>query len=165
MFLFYLCSASFLLMYQALIFYHSIIRWLVLIALLYAVCRASRGYRSNRSFTPTDNAVRHWTATVAHIQLVIGMLLYIRSPIVQYFWKHFDEAKKNPDTLFFGTIHILLMLTAIAIITAGSALTKRRPAGRGQFRTMLAWYSLALFIILLAIPWPFSPLAYRPYLR
>jgi len=165
MFLLYLCPVIILPMYQALIFYHSIVRWLVLIALLYAVYRAYRGYRGSRPFTRTDNAVRHWAATVAHIQLVIGMLLYIRSPIVQYFWKHFDEAKKNPDTLFFGTIHILLMLTAIAIITAGSGLTKRRPAGRGQFRTMLAWYSLALLIILLAIPWPFSPLAHRPYLR
>jgi len=34
-----------------------------------------------------------------------------------------------------------------------------------KFKIMLLWYGIALIIILIAIPWPFSPLANRPYLR
>lgn len=66
---------------------------------------------------------------------------------------------------FFGMIHSLLMLVAIIVITFGSALAKRKTTDREKFKTMLYWFSIALIIILIAIPWPFSPLANRPYFR
>jgi len=34
-----------------------------------------------------------------------------------------------------------------------------------KHKTILIWFLLALFIIVLNIPWPFSPLVSRPYLR
>ena len=97
-------------MYQTLTFYHSIMRWLVLASLLYAIFRAYKGYTLNAQFSKTDNAIRHWTATIAHIQLVIGITLYTQSPIIKYFWQNFTEAIHNLDTTFFGLLHIILML-------------------------------------------------------
>lgn len=152
-------------MYQALTFYHSIFRWLVLASLIVAVYSAYKGYTSKRNFTKTDNAIRHWTATIAHIQLVIGIILYSQSPIIKYFWTNFKDAVHHIDVAFFGVIHIALMLSAIILITIGSALAKRKPADNEKFKTMLVWFSIALFIILIAIPWPFSPFANRPYFR
>lgn len=152
-------------MYQALTFLHNFTRWLVLVSLLYAVYRAYRGYVLKSAYTSTDNAVRHWTATIAHLQLVIGMILYFQSPIIRYFWAHFGEAEKAMDLVFFGLIHSTLMLTAIVLITIGSALAKRKQADSDKFRTMLVWFSIALLIIFIAIPWPFSPFASRPYFR
>lgn len=113
-------------MYQSLIFYHSLFRWLVLFSLLYSIYRAYKGYYSQKHFTKTDNALRHWTATIAHIQLVIGIILYTQSPIIKYFWHNFNDAIKISDTAFFGLIHIILMLTAIILITIGSALSKKK---------------------------------------
>lgn len=152
-------------MYETLTFYHTFMRWLVLAALVYAIYRAGRGYLRHLAFTKTDNAVRHWAATIAHVQLVIGMVLYLKSPIIKYFWSHLSEAVQNFGTVFFSLIHMLLMLTAIVFITIGSALAKRKQADREKFRTMLVWFSIALAIIFIAIPWPFSPLAQRPYYR
>jgi hypothetical protein len=152
-------------MYQALTFYHSLFRWLVLLSLSYAILLAYRGYVQSRVFSVWDNRVRHWTATIAHIQLVLGMLLYTQSPIVRYFWKNRAEAIENRDTLFFGLVHILLMLTAIVLVTIGSSLARRKTPDRDKFRSMFIWFALALLIIFCAIPWPFSPLAARPYLR
>ncbi|MET4083897.1 putative membrane protein [Pedobacter sp. UYP30] len=152
-------------MYQTFIFYHSIIRWLVLTSLLYSIFRAAKGYFLKSSFSKTDNTVRHWTATIAHIQLVIGILLYTQSPIIKYFWHNFNQAIKNLDTTFFGLLHIILMLTAIIFITIGSALSKRKTTDKEKFKTILIWYSISLIIIFIAIPWPFSPLANRPYFR
>lgn len=140
-------------------------RWLVLISLVYAVYRAYTGYRSNAPFTKTDDAVRHWTATIAHIQLLIGILVYTQSPIIKYFWRNFGEAIHQSDPTFFGLIHIFLMVTAIVILTIGSALAKRRHTDNEKFRTMLVWFLIALIIIFIAIPWPFSPLANRVYFR
>jgi cytochrome bd-type quinol oxidase subunit 2 len=138
---------------------------LVLLSLIYAIIRAYKGYISNREFSKTDDSIRHWTATIAHIQLVLGISLYSQSPIVSYFWKNFNTAKESFDLLFFGLIHIFLMLISIVLITIGSALAKRKKTDKEKFKTMLLWFGLGLIIIFIAIPWPFSPLSNRPYFR
>lgn len=152
-------------MYQTLLVFHSFIRWFVLVSLLYSIYIAYKGYSQKLSFTKKDNLIRHWTATITHIQLIFGILVYVQSPIVKYFWKNFKEAVQNLDAAFFGIIHITLMLIAIVFITIGSALAKRKLSDEQKFKTMLVWFSIALIIIFIAIPWPFSPLANRPYLR
>lgn len=152
-------------MYSSLLFFHSLFRWLVLASLLYALIRACQGYTSRRVFTKLDNATRHWTATLAHIQLTVGFTLYVTSPVVKAFFANFNGAVHHINTAFFGIVHILFMLVAIIVITIGSALAKRKATDQEKFRTMLVWFSIALFLIFMAIPWPFSPFANRPYLR
>lgn len=152
-------------MYQSLTFFHSVIRWFVVISLFYSVYRAYKGYFSNRIFSKADNAIRHWTATIAHIQLVVGIILFTQSPLVKYFWSNFSAAVQYKEALFFGLIHMVLMLAAIVVLTIGSALSKRRASDREKFKTMLVWFSVAIVLIFIAIPWPFSPLAARPYFR
>jgi uncharacterized membrane protein len=152
-------------MYQTLTFLHSTFRWLVLLSLFYALFTAYRGFFLQKEFSKTSDSVRHWTATIAHIQLILGIILYSQSPIISYFWKNFNTAKASFDFLFFGMIHIFLMLVAIIMITIGSALSKRRETDRDKFKTMLIWFSAALVIIFIAIPWPFSPFVNRPYFR
>src|SRR5690606_12105583 len=109
--------------------------------------------------------LRHWTATVAHIQLMIGMILYTQSAIAKSYWSRSEATSIDFDMTFFGLIHIGLMLISIVILTIGSAKAKRRLNDNDKFRTMLIWFSIALIIIFIAIPWPFSPLSNRPYLR
>lgn len=152
-------------MYQTLTFYHSFMRWLVLASLLFALYRAYKGYFSTSAFSKRDNAVRHWTATIAHIQLMIGMILYFQSPLVKYFLANFKTAAQDFNMLFFGLIHSSLMLIAIVLITIGSAVAKRKETDKAKFKTMMIWFTVALIIIFIAIPWPFSPFTSRPYLR
>ena len=152
-------------MYSILLILHSLTRWLVLVFLVYSIYRAFVGYANNKTFSKTDNAFRHWTATVAHIQLMIGMILYTQSPIVKYFWNETEIGLQNLDLTFFGLIHLILMLTAIVVLTIGSAKAKRKPTDKEKFKTMLVWFSIALLIIFIAIPWTFSPLSSRPSFR
>jgi uncharacterized membrane protein len=81
---------------------------------------------------------------------------------VKYYFKYGDDVT---GAFFFGIIHIVLMLVAIILITIGSAMAKRKTGDEQKFKTILLWYSLGLLLILIAIPWPFSPLAQRPYMR
>ena len=152
-------------MYSTVLTLHSIFRWLVLSSLCYAIYRAYRGYTTKADFSFVDNKVRHWTATIAHIQLTLGVLVYIKSPIIKYLFSDFKNLVGDWDLAFFGLYHIILMIAAIVIITIGSALTKRKPTAQQKFKTMLIMFSIALLIIFIAIPWPFSPLANRPYIR
>lgn len=152
-------------MYQTLLYTHSLFRWLVLASLMWSLIRAGRGYYTQAVFTKADNALRHWSATIAHVQLVIGMILYTQSPIIKYYWKSEAKAALPLELSFFGILHILFMLIAIVFITIGSALAKRKTSDAEKFKTMLIWFALALLLIFIAIPWPFSPLAHRPYFR
>jgi hypothetical protein len=152
-------------MLSILIFLHSLIRWFVLVTLLYSIYRAYKGYSHRLTFEDTDNSWRHWTATITHIQLIIGILLYSKSVTVRSFFAGLGSRYHITEPVFFGMIHIGLMLTAIIMVTVGSAMAKRKKADQDKFKTMLIWFGAALLLILIAIPWPFSPLAQRPYLR
>lgn len=152
-------------MYTTLLTVHSLFRWLVLLTLLASVIRATLGYVKQKPFSKGDNALRHWTATVAQTQLTIGVFLYLKSPIIQYFWGHFNEGIKHLDTAFFSLYHVGLMTISVLLVTIGSALAKRAPTDRKKYQTMLIWFVLALVIIFIAIPWPFSPFAHRPVFR
>jgi hypothetical protein len=130
-----------------------------------AILLSWRGYVSGLVFSKRDNALRHWTATITHLQLTIGLLLYLHSPIVQFFWKYKDVNSPTFEATFYSLIHALLMFFAIIVVTIGSAKAKRMSTDKEKFRTVLLWFSLSFLIILVAIPWPFSPLANRPLIR
>lgn len=152
-----------LLMYSLLLTLHSWGRWAVLLGLLLALARAYWGWLGSRPFAPFDDAVRHTAATVAHVQLALGYGLYFSSPVVRSF--HWHRAVPGSAALFFGLQHVAVMTGAVLVLTVGSALAKRRPTASAKFRTMTLWFSAALLLIFLAIPWPFSPLASRPFFR
>lgn len=157
---FYLIS-----MFSFLLPIHSVIRWFVLSGLIYSIYTSLKGYQNNLPFTKKDDSVRHWTATIAHIQLIVGILIYSKSDTVGAFFSGLAARDRITEPMFFAVIHIAAMITAIVLITVGSAMAKRKTGSREKFKTILIWFSLALFIIIIAIPWPFSPLASRPYLR
>jgi len=152
-------------MYTTLTYLHSITRWLVLAGLLYALYRAIHGLASKREFVRHDNLARHWSATIAHVQLIIGLCLYFISPVINYFLHNYKDAVHQREVRFFGMEHSSMMLMAILLITIGSAKAKRKKEDSDKFKTIAVWYLLALVIILIMIPWPFSPFASRPYLR
>lgn len=143
---------------------HSIFRWLVVVSLIYCIILGWRGMRSDRAYGKLDDQFRHWTATIAHIQLIVGILLATKSPYFNYFWSNIGDVWSNTDSVFFGLVHPLLMLVAIVTLTIGSAKAKRQPRDRDKFKTMFTWYVIAAILIFIAIPWPFSPFVERPYL-
>ncbi|HLT07577.1 MAG TPA: hypothetical protein VK014_08630 [Cyclobacteriaceae bacterium] len=152
-------------MYPILLATHSLVRWLVLASLLFAIIRNYQGWRSKGNFTAVDNSVRHWTATIIHIQFLLGVGLYFISPIVDYFLHHFPDAIHQREIRFFGMEHSAMMLLAVAVISIGSAKAKRKTTDVEKFKIIAIWYAVGLLIILSSVPWPFSPFTSRPYFR
>lgn len=152
-------------MYSILLTTHSLFRWLVLASLLFAIYRAYRGWLYNKPYSKFDDSIRHNTATIAQIQMSLGIWLYCISPIVSYFLHHFKEALDEREIRFFGMEHITMMLIAVIVISIGSAKAKREPNDKQKFKTMAIWFTITLLIIFTSIPWPFSPLISRPYYR
>jgi cell division protein FtsW (lipid II flippase) len=152
-------------MYAVLLTLHSLVRWLVLISLLFAIVEAYRGWLKKRPFTKTDDAIRIVAVTTAHLQLVLGICLYAISPVVRYFLNYFKQAVHEREIRFFGMEHVTMMVIAIILVTIGSAKVKRQKTDQQKFKTMAIWFTIALVIIFLSIPWHFSPFTRRPYFR
>lgn len=145
-------------MYEIFVFLHSVFRWLVLISLFYAIGSSIQGLVSKRVYTKADGLIRSLTTTISHTQLLIGFTLYfVFSPITQYFMK--SGSGGNTEILFFGIYHIAMMLSAIVVMTIGGSIARRAVNDHAKFKTIAIYFSVALVLILLAIPW------FRPFFR
>ncbi|MEM6321290.1 MAG: hypothetical protein AAF960_26770 [Bacteroidota bacterium] len=152
-------------MYYYLLIAHSIFRWLAFFGLVVSLILFGVKFIQRKSFSPTDDLLRHSTATLFHIQLIIGMLLLAKSTLVLQFWQDTQVGFANVQLTFFGLLHPLLMFVAIIIITIGSAKAKRMKEDVAKFRTVLLWFGIGFLLLMVAIPWSFSPWVSRPNFR
>jgi len=133
---------------------HSGWAYIVLIILLVAFINVTIGLLKNKSFTAKDLRISLFTLIVAHIQLVLGLVMYYLSP----YYHHMREigmsaAMKDPKTRFFMVEHPLVMILAIALITIGFSKHKKQTTDKAKFKTITIFYGLALLLILSRIPW------------
>ncbi len=130
---------------------HSGLRWVLLVFFLLAIYRFfMEGYRSIKS--PKTILFGKLTVVVAHIQTLLGLVLYFfLSPKV-----HFEAAAmKNTFQRFYLVEHISMMLIAVILLTIAWVKGKKKPDTASRARYLFIWFTIALIIIIAAIPWPF----------
>lgn len=142
---------------------HSILRYLVLLSILGVIYLAWEGLTFKKSYTRLHRIATASASGISQLQLLVGFTLYYFSPTAQSFWQ--TKSMRWGDGLFFALVHFGLMSAAIIIISVGEAFVKRETDDHRRFRILFNYFILALFIILIAIPWPFSPFAQRPWFR
>jgi hypothetical protein len=128
-------------MHGAMLFVHSLLRWFVLAAALYAVVRAfGRDYSAGR-----------WFSRLLDMQVAIGLIVYWLSPITSSALSNMAGAMQNRVVRFWAVEHAFSMLVAVALVHIGVARARK---GKGGVAVL---YLLALLAILVGIPWPFLP--------
>ena len=152
-------------MYAILLTIHSWLRWLVLASLLYTLFRSCQGFVRGRTFSFFDEASRNTTVMIVQTQFLVGLALYVFSPMVRYFFQNFGTAVHERDARFFGMEHITMMFIAVAVISAGSLKSRKQKTDREKFKVIAVWFGVTLLIIFLSIPWEFSPFTRRPSFR
>ena len=130
---------------------HSGLRWIILLLLISAVFKSLIKWRSNAPYTEGDRKLNFFTMLSTHIQLLLGLVLYFISDKVVFS----GDAMKVPASRFFTVEHNLLMLIAILLITMGYTRSKKMPEDARKYRLTLIYFTVALIIILIGIPWPF----------
>jgi len=152
-------------MFPGILLLHSLVRWLVLLSLLFSIYHGWKGWKRKKDFAESDNAYRYWTVFFALTQLFLGLWLYFISPIVQYFLHDIKTAIHERDARFFGLEHIVVMTLSVLVIVVGSEKTRKKSDPSEKFKAMFIWFSIGLLLILSSIPWPFSPFTSRPFFR
>lgn len=140
-------------MYSGLTHAHSGLRWLLLIALLYAIFNAFKKWQSGATYRESDRKAGLYAFILSHIQLLIGLVLYFISPKVGSFS---GEVMKEPVARFFTVEHMSMMILGIILISIGYIRAKKQTADTKKFKTTFIFYLIGLIVILSRIPWPFQ---------
>lgn len=145
-------------MYIALLFLHSILRWVILLLALIAIYRSYTGMREvGKPFTATDRKVGLFLMISAHTTLLIGLYQWITGPwgLQNIRNMGMEAVMKDPVYRFYGVEHMTGMIIAIVLITIGKRVSKTTMPDRAKHKKTFWFYLIALIIILVSVPWPF----------
>lgn len=144
---------------------HSWVRWLVLLAGLFAVITAVRGYRSGAAW-PASGKVPAFLAflIVTDVQLLLGLVLWATSSIVSGARAAMGLAMKDPLQRFWTVEHGITALIGVVLVHVGYAMAKRDGEAAAKFRRSVMLFGFALVCFVVANPWPWR-LVGRPLLR
>jgi hypothetical protein len=134
---------------------HSGLRWIVFILLIYTVFNSLKKIMANEKYTKSDKLYTSLTTIFAHIQLVLGLILYFISAKVVFSISSFG----NNMLRFYLIEHILGMLFAITFITIGSIRVKKAKLDKSKHARTFVFFLIALLIIIFTIPWPWNKLS------
>jgi hypothetical protein len=139
--------------YGVVLYIHSVVRWAIVAAGLYAAARAWRGRLGQHAWLKADTRAGRILVSLMDAQLLIGFVLYVLySPVIQ-------GAKLRPEMVagsrgmrFWVFEHPIAAFVAIVIAHIG--FLKARKGGPLAHRDAALFYTLALLIVLAVMPWP-----------
>lgn len=139
-------------MYNFLTHFHSGWRWVFLILLVIALVNNLIKWRQGATNTEADQKWNLYAMSAAHLQLIVGFILYFLSTKVQFS----GESMADPILRFFLVEHVLTMVVAVVLITIGYSRGKRADNDTARFRLAFWYYLGGLIFILAGIPWPWQ---------
>lgn len=144
-------------MYETVLWIHSWLRWVVLIAGLLAVIRGFGGWPGTKPWVKADDRAGAIFTGMLDLQMLLGLILYVfLSPFSRAAFQDFGGAMSNSAMRFWAVEHLFGMVIAIALAHIGRVRARKAPDVK-KHKTAAIFYLLALIVILASIPWPGSP--------
>jgi len=141
-------------MYPLVLGIHNIVRWIVVILGAAALAQAYRGWLGKVPWSESVRKVQVAFSAAADTQILLGLILYFGlSHIVQNALENFGAAMGNAETRFFALEHTAYMLLAVVFIHIGTARSKKAAEELQKYRQAAIWFTLALLLVLLGMPW------------
>ncbi|MGF1559627.1 MAG: hypothetical protein ACFCUL_11130 [Flavobacteriaceae bacterium] len=133
---------------------HSYLAYVVLAILIVAVVNAIIGLMGNKMFTlEKDYRISLFALILSHIQLVLGLALYVVSANGLNAVQELGMGGMNSAARLLAVEHPLINIVAIVLITIGWSRHKKFMEGAKKFKSIAIFYGLGLVLILSRIPW------------
>jgi hypothetical protein len=132
---------------------HSILRWVLLVIILITIVKSAAGWLKKYNYSPMDDKFALFTMIFVHTQLLLGVILYFLSPIVSRGLQDMSMTMKTTVLRFWVVEHLVGMLIAIALITIGRVVSKKKADPVSKHRTITIFFVLGLIAMLAAMPW------------
>jgi predicted acyltransferase len=139
-------------MYTGLQHLHSGIAYLALLSLIIVIVLMLVGALTGRAFTEKDRKIAMIAFIFAHVQLLVGLILYFVSPL-GFSLLTSGEAMSDPAARLTALEHPLINIIAIIVISVGYIRAKKMTVSRSRFRSIYMMYAIGLLLILSRIPW------------
>ncbi len=153
-------------MYTALLYLHSILRWVILVLGIVAVFKSYSGMTAGKPFSAGDRKLGLFLMIAAHTTLLVGLYLWLTGPwgLANIRNLGFGEVMKDRVYRFYVVEHLVGMLIAIVLITLGRGAAKKPISDRAKHKRTFWFILVALVIILATVPWPFREGIASPWL-
>ncbi len=141
---------------------HNITRWVVLAFGALALITSYSGLFSKRSWQSSDKIIGLGFNISFGLQLILGLIIYGISPLIRPLMSNpslISQAtgSNKVEIIFFGIYHIVLMFIAFILVQVGYSRSKRAESDRAKFRLAATFYTIAILLVFLAIPWGIRP--------
>ncbi len=145
---------------QLVLVLHNLLRWAIVIFGIWSLINALTGVFGKRIYTAGDNRSNLLFMIFCDIQLLLGLVLYFVNG-----WYGQLKNMHDPYSRFFSMEHLTMMLIAWVLVHIGRAKVKKATTDAAKHKTALLCFGAAIFLILIAIPWPFREIVGRPWFR
>lgn len=136
-------------MYQTLLSTHSGFRYIVMITLVVAIILSIAGWLGGKKFTAVNKRINLFTLISAHIQFLLGLILYFQSKLVRF--SDMGSVMKDSTLRYWTVEHLFMMLIAVVLITVGHSKSKKILNDVAKHRTVAIFYILSFIIIIVTI--------------
>ena len=133
---------------------HSVLRYIAVVLLLFAIISAFLGWKGNKPFTSGSKKIYLFAMVSLHLQLVIGLILYFVGPRVPAYLEAGNVMASTTSRLFVME-HLVGMIIGIGLVTLGYSRAKRLAEDVRKHKSVAVWYLIGTLIIFASIPWPF----------
>lgn len=139
-------------MYPTVLNAHSGWAYIALLALVIAVVNALIGLSAKRAATQNDRRFSLFALIGAHIQFVLGLILYFVSPNGLDKIRNLGMANMSSLDRLLALEHPLINLIAVTLITIGWSKFKRASDDR-KLKPVAIFYGISLVLLLSRLPW------------
>ncbi|CAN5324089.1 hypothetical protein BH23BAC3_BH23BAC3_20520 [soil metagenome] len=134
---------------------HSYFAYILLAVLIFSLIYAIYQFVNKSHFNEKARKVALAGFVASHLQLLIGIVLYVISPVGL---SHFSgEAMGDSLSRLYVLEHPLMMILGIVLVSIGYIKAKSPGDDARRFKTVILFYTLGLIFMLSRIPWQVWP--------
>ncbi|MFT3926656.1 MAG: cytochrome c [Myxococcales bacterium] len=142
-------------LYPVVLFIHSWLRWVVLLAALWSLVASARARSQKREWNVQDERRGRLFVGLVDAQFTLGFLLYVwLSPIVRGAFADMGVAMRSAPLRFFAVEHITAMFIAVACVHIAQVRARRKEQPTERHGVILKGSAAFLLFALVGIPWP-----------
>ncbi len=138
-------------MYSTILQLHSWFAYAVVAMLFVATANAIIGFFGKKKYAAKDLRLGLYALIFSHIQLLVGIILYVTSPLFNA-WSS-GGVMKDSYLRKLLVEHPMMVIVGVVLVTVGWSLHKKQPTDNRAFGKIAIFYALGLLCILSRIPW------------
>lgn len=140
-------------MYPTVLGLHNLVRWLVLLAGLWAVIVTWRGWLARGTWTANESRATKAFVGALDLQFTLGLVLYFISPLTRAAFSDMGAAMRDAPVRYFVVEHVFVMVLAVTVAHVGAAKVKKAGTDAERFQRAAVWLGIAFAAVAGFVPW------------